>query len=531
MGKARVTSSTSQYDRKSWWILGLAIFIIVCFSLTVPALYLGLVRSGFLGDRVPTGEGALLVGLTGLSVLFCLYMLHQQSQLLQMRRKIHQDEMELEESKGRLAEVTSLFQLGTTLNMDLPLETVSEITVRRVAGSLHCHDVTLFLLQPESRSLSSKASFGLTQRAPEPNVPLGEGAIGWSAGHREPILMRAAEKESRFAQFFDSHPDVGSVLILPVTVERRCVAVIQACRAKTADPFRLEHRDIGQLFADSVAPVLDRAQATLRVQQAAAAAGNAPSPAEESVAGAFRDVFLTSAGTELKSPLTTIVAFSEVLDQNDGKMTPAMRREFSARLRDEAQRMMALVDDVLDLVRLELGRYLLDLHLANVNQIARAALDQIKPMAESKGIALDLDLDGSIPDQHVDPTKLRQAVLHLLRNAVRFAPSRTRVRVISLLDSEGVRVEVRDMGPPVPPEASSAVFELESVGDQFGKRCKAGRGFGLHLTRRFVELHGGQVGAGTSADGGATFWIRLPRGEDLTSLIGSDPFLEEIAKP
>jgi len=528
--KQKTVDGSTLVERKSWWILGLAIFVIVCFGLTVPGLYLGLIRSGFLGDHVPTGQTALLTGLIGLTVLFCLYMLNQQAQLVRMRRKMHQDEMELEESRGRLAEVTSLFQLGTTLHMDLPLETIAEITVRRIASSLHCQDVSLFLVQPETRSLVCKASFGLTQRAVEPDVPFGAGALGWAAGHREPILMRAGEKEARFAAFFESHADAGSVLLLPVTVERRCIAVIQASRSNTAEPFRLEHRDIGQLFADSVAPVVDRAQATQRLKQAEAAAGTAPSPMEESASGAFRDVFLTAVGTELKSPLTTIVAYSEVLDQNEGKMTPAMRREFSARLKDEGARMMALVDDVLDLVRLELGRYLLDLRLANVNQIARSAVESVKPLAETKGVALDLDLDGSIPDQHVDPAKLRQAVLHLLRNAIRFTPGRTRVRLTTLLSNDGVRIEVKDAGPAVPPEASNAVFELESLGEEYGKRCKDGRGFGLHLTRRFVELHGGQVGAGTSTDGGATFWIRLPRGEDLSSLIGSDPFLEEIAK-
>ncbi len=521
--------SQTQYDRRGWWLLGLAILIILSFCVTVPMLYVGLVRSGFLGDRLPaSGEGILLIGLLGLTTLFCLYMIHQQSQLNRLRRKLHQDEMDLEQSRGRLAELTSLFQLGNTLHMDLPLETVSEITVRRVASTLHSHDVSLFLHDAESRTLSCKSSFGLSPRGPEPDVKIGEGPVGWAARHREPILMRADEKEARFAQFFASHPDAGSVLILPVTVEKRCVAVLQACRASKAEPFRLEHRDIGQLFADNVAAVIDRAQAMIRFRQVAATAGTAATQPEAGE-GAFRDAFLTSAATELKSPLTTIVAYGEVLDQNDSKMTPAMRREFSSRLRDEAQRMMGLVDDVLDMVRLELGRYLLELHLGSVNQIARSALEAVKPLADTKGIAIDLDLDSSIPDQHVDPGKLGQSIIHLLRNGVRFSPSRGRVRLVTKLDEEGVLIEVRDAGPPIPPEASQAIFELEDTGDRFGKRCKDGHGVGLHVTRRYVELHGGQVGAGTSGDGGATFWIRLPRGEDLTSILGSDPFLEELA--
>jgi signal transduction histidine kinase len=522
---------SAPYERKSWWLLGLALLIIVALSCTIPSLYLGLIRSGFLGDHVPaSGEAVLLTGLVGLTVLFCLYMIHQQAQLNTLRRKMHYDSMELEQARGRLAELTSLFQLGGTLQMNLPLETVAEITVRRLASSLHSYDATLFLIDADGRRLLPRASFGLTARGLEPEGVVGEGALGWAARAREPLLMRAADHEARFADFFINHPDAGSVLILPVCVEKRCIAVLQVCRASCADPFRIEHRDVGQLFADNVAPVIDRAQAQLRFREAAAAAGTVTPPAEEVASGAFRDVFLTSAANELKSPLTSLVAYTEVFDQNDPAMTPATRREFTSRLYEEAQRMLGLVDDVLDLVRLELGRYLLDVRLGSVNQAVRAARDLVAPFAESRSVAIDLDLEGSVPDQHFDPAKIRQSLVHILRHAIRFSPPRSRVRLRSVVDKEGVLIEVKDMGPTIPAEASEAMFNLESVGDQFGKRCKERQGFGLHLARRFVELHGGRVGAGPAPDGGAVIWMRLPRGEDLSSLLGSAPFMEDFAK-
>ena len=518
----------SQYDRKTWWLLGLSIFMIVGFSITVPTLFVALFKSGYLQDRVPAGFPIMLVGLTGLTAIFCLLMVRQQAQINRIRHRLVVDQMELEQARGRLAELTSLFQLGNTLHMELPLETVLEITVRRLANTLHSHDACVFLFDPEARTLSCRATFGLRGRGAEPDVNYGEGPVGWTARHREAIVMRVGEKGARFAEFFTTHPDAGSVLLLPLVHEKRCVAVLQVCRPAKADPFRIEHRDIGQLFAENIGTVIERAQAMVQFHQTVATA-----PVEAPVvteSGAFRDVFLEAASSELKSPLTTIVAYSEVLDQNDARMTPAMRREFAARLRGEAQRIMTLVDDVLDLVRLELGRYLLDLHLSNVNPISRAALEIVQPLADSRGLTIDVDLDSAIPDQHLDPTKLRQSVVALLRNAVRFSPAKGRIRLRTSLDQEGVLIEIRDQGPPIPPEASSAVFELESIGEGYGRRCKDGHGFGLHLTRRFVELHGGSVGSGPSPDGGATFWIRLPKGEDLSSLLGSAPYVEELAR-
>ena len=529
MPNPQVQMTQSQYDRRTWWLLGLAIFMIGGFTVTVPTLFVALYRSGYLEDRVPAGLPFILIGLIGLTAIFCLLMIHQQSQINRIRHRMVMDQMELEQARGRLAELTSLFQLGNTLQMELPLDTVLEITVRRLASTLHSHDACIYLFDPEARTLSCKATFGLRGHGAEPDAKYGEGPVGWVARHKEGIVMRAGERGSRFADFFATHPDTGSVLVLPLVHEKRCVAVIQVCRPTKADPFRIEHRDIGQLFAENIGAIIDRAQAMVRLRQTAASVST-PSQPTESETSAFRDVFLTAASSELKAPLTTIVAYSEVLDQNDSKMTPAMRREFAGRLRGEAQRIMTLVDDVLDLVRLELGRYLLDLHFSNVNPIARAALETVQPLADTRGLTVDLDIDGAIPDQHLDPTKLKQSILALLRNAVRFSPAKGRIRLRTSLDVEGVLIEIRDQGPPIPPEASSAVFDLESIGESYGRRCKDGHGLGLHLTRRFVELHGGSVGSGPSPEGGAVFWIRLPKGEDLSSLFGSAPYVEELAR-
>src|SRR5688572_4678291 len=521
-----------QFDRRTWSILGLSIFVILAFSATIPSLYMALLRSGFLGDRMPPGGGwMLLVALVGLTSLFCLYMIHQQSAINRLRDRMLHDQMELEQSRGRLAELTSLFQLGNSLHMELPLETILEITVRRVASTLHSHDVSLFLYDPDTKTLAVKGSFGLAPRDPEPEVRLGEGAVGWAARHREPLLMQARERGSRFSEFFVAHPEVGSSLILPIALDTRTLAVIQVCRAARAEPFRLEHRDIGQLFAENVASVLDRACVMDRLRRTTTSLAAAAAPEPAGVPGEFRDSFLGAAGTELKSPLTAIVAYSEVLDSNDRKMTPSMRHEFTGRLRSEAQRLMSLVDDVLDLVRLELGRYLLELRVANVNDVVRAAIEAVRHQADAKSIALETALDQRIPNQHLDPTKVRQSIANVLRNGIRFSPMKGRIRVATWLRDDGVVVEIKDSGPPVSPEEADAVFDLESAAHEECKRCKDGLGFGLHLAKRFVELHGGSVSAGPDATGGgAAFWIRLPRGEDLAQMVGTDPFAEELAR-
>jgi signal transduction histidine kinase len=530
LSREKTSSVQKQADRRTTALFGLVILVLLGFAVTIQTLWVSVVRSGFLGDNAPAGGWMLLVGLVGLTVLFCLYILHQQGEINRFRSRLVTEQMELEQSRGRLAELTSLFQLGNSLHMDLPLDTILEITVRRVASTLHSHDVTLYLHDPAAKTLKVRARFGLTPKDGDAEVKLGDGAVGWVARHREPILMRATDREARYADHFMAHPDAGSALILPVNFENRCVAVLQVHRAVKAEPFRLEHRDVGQLFADNVAGVIDRALMVQALESRAVETKPVAKTEPTSQQPApFQDSFLSSAENELKAPLTTILAYSEVLDQNDKRMTTSMRREFTARVRGEALRLLNLVDDVLDLARLETGRYLLDLRVDNVNKIARAAMDAVRGVASSKQVELELKLDEKIPDQHLDSGKVRQAILHLLQNGIRFSPAKGRVALSTWLGDDYIQIEVRDSGPAVEPEAAPLVFDIESQGEGLSKRVKDGLGFGLHLTKRFVELHGGEVGVSETPSGaGAAFWIRLPRAEGLESVIGRDPFAEAI---
>ena len=121
LSREKTSAAQRQADRKATTLLGLVILVLLGFAFTVQTLWVSVVRSGFLGDNLPAGGWMLLVGLVGLTVLFCLYILHQQTEINRFRSRLMSEQMELEQSRGRLAELTSLFQLGNSLHMDLPL--------------------------------------------------------------------------------------------------------------------------------------------------------------------------------------------------------------------------------------------------------------------------------------------------------------------------------------------------------------------------------------------------------------------------
>jgi len=524
------TQVQSAIESRTWWLIGLSIFLILGLSLTIPLLFLSLVRAGALQGLLPADGGlSLVIGLVGLAALFSLNLIYQQGRIEAMRRRFAQAQIELEQSKSRLAELTSLFQLGNSLDMDLPLQTILDITVRRVASTLHAHEADVFLPSTDQKSLRCASSLG-TRRPPEPDVPFGAGPIGSCARNGEGILLVAGAKGTPSAEFIQGRADTGSLLILPIRSERHCVGVLMIARNASAEPFRIEHRDVAQLFADNLGPVIDRTVASASLRQKAAAVADAPALETAGAAGSFQDTFVDAAGHELKAPLAAILAYADVLDQNDRRMTPAMRSEFVGRLRSDTQRMIEMVDEVLDLVRLELGRYTLDLHLGNLNEAVKEAIAAVRPDAAAKEVAIESSLDETIPAHHIDAAKLRQSAIYLLRNAIRFSPEKGRVAVATKLGDGDVQIVVLDGGPAFDPQGAAAIYELESGARSDPKPARNGEGFGLHLTKRFVELHGGTVGAGVASDGSSMFWIQLPWSRDLTPLVGADPFAQELVR-
>ena len=176
----------SRIESKTWWLIGLSILMILGFSVTIPLLLLSMVKAGILQGVLPSDGGfSVVVGLLGLAAVFSLNLIYQQTQINAMRRRMVQNQVDLEQSKSRFAELTSLFQLGSSLHMELPLQTILEIAVRRVASTLHAHDVDLFLLSRETKSLHCASSFGLTP-ADSPR--------GWREGEAvRRVHRRAAE--------------------------------------------------------------------------------------------------------------------------------------------------------------------------------------------------------------------------------------------------------------------------------------------------------------------------------------------------
>ena len=499
-------------DKRTWSLWVLAFSVILALTASIPILYLPMLQMLGADD-----EGTLWIqngytagiGLAGLVIVFCLYTILKQRELNRIREALVADEAELQDARVRLSEISALFQLSTTLNLHLQLNSILEIIVRRVIATLKAQQSSIMIYNPENGLLETRASYGLeSEFARNAKARVGQGIAGWVAQQQQAIMLGPTAPNQDLGQHYKRNRNITSALSLPLRVGDRCVGVLNVNRINHPEPFRDHHRDMLRLFAEHVGAVIDRAEMVERLSAHAQALESSNLKLAEM--NRMKDVFLSTASHELKTPLTSVIAYSELLQEHGVTLTEEQRGEFLDRLQAEARRLLALIDDILDLSRLETGKLTLRRETLSVNAVVRAAIETARPISTKHGIALDTELDESLAEVEIDEVKTRQVIVNLLTNAIKFSPERQRVTIGTRLDGPFVVVEVRDHGPGVKPEESAHIFELFGQGLRQGDTRTSGLGIGLHLVKRITELHGGHVGVNSTPGQGSTFWVRLP---------------------
>jgi signal transduction histidine kinase len=230
---------------------------------------------------------------------------------------------------------------------------------------------------------------------------------------------------------------------------------------------------------------------------------------ELETASRHKSDFLATMSHELRTPLNAIIGFSEVLHE---QMFGELNERQVAYVRDvlEAGRhLLSLINDVLDLAKIEAGRMELDLSEVAVPDVLRSAVSMYSERASRNGIALGLTTEPAEIEITADERRLRQIVFNLLSNAVKFTPADGRVDVSAQLDAGVVEIAVADTGPGIAAADRETIFEeFEQASD--GKQEEEGTGLGLPLSRKLVELHGGRLWVESEIGRGSTFRFTLP---------------------
>lgn len=240
-------------------------------------------------------------------------------------------------------------------------------------------------------------------------------------------------------------------------------------------------------------------------------ADQARSAAEESVRAKSRFVAVVS--HEIRAPLTAIIGFTELLS-GDPALTEWQRKRIGF-IRQAGVALLAVVNDVLDLSALEVGKLRLHEDRLSVPELIQSAIMIVEQSAESKGLSLSTDVDRHLPETYLgDFQRLRQILINLLSNAVKFT-SAGWVQVSAILRAElpgedRVRFVVRDSGCGIAPDKQGILFQSFGQVSSGSMGSPGGTGLGLWISKRLVEFLGGEIGFASKPEEGSTFWFEVP---------------------
>ena len=282
--------------------------------------------------------------------------------------------------------------------------------------------------------------------------------------------------------------------------ERTPIGVVVLTR-RAERPFTDKQIELVTTFADQAVIAIENVRLFREIEHKSA---------QLEVANKHKSEFLANMSHELRTPLNAIIGFSEVLlDKMFGEVNEK-QFDYLKDIHESGRHLLSLINDILDLSKIEAGRMELELSSFHLPTAISNAMTLVRERAQRHGIRLGSELDPALGELCADERKVKQILVNLLSNAVKFTPDGGQVHVSAARVDSRVEVSVRDTGIGIAPEDQAVVFEeFKQVGRDALRRAE-GTGLGLTLTKKLVELHGGEIRLESVPGKGSTFSFTLP---------------------
>jgi len=417
---------------------------------------------------------------------------------------------ELERRTGELMRsverLTALGEVGRAVSSTLDIETVLNTIVSRASQLAVADGGAIYEYDEATDQFHVRATHNFDREVVEASraMPLrkGEGLMGRAAELHEALQTPDIAVPGAYqSQLRDVLISAGyrALLSVPLLREDQVIGNLTLAR-KAPGEFPGEIVELLKTFATQSALALQNARLFREI---------ADKSRQLEVASRHKSEFLANMSHELRTPLNAIIGFSEVLSE---RMFGELNDKQAEYLRDiyaSGQHLLSLINDILDLSKIEAGRMELELTDFSLPAAIDNALTLVRERAARRGVALRMTVDERVGDVRGDERKIRQVVLNLLSNAIKFTPEGGRIDVGAAAVDGAVEVSVRDTGVGIALEDQEAVFEeFRQVGASAAKQ--EGTGLGLALCRKFIELHGGTIWVTSAVGAGSTFTFRLP---------------------
>lgn len=416
---------------------------------------------------------------------------------------------ELQEQSRELArsieEMEVLREVGQAINSTLDLQTVLTTIVAHAvqlsgvdAGMIHEYDedAECFIVRA-THGMGPELIEGLLANP----IRLGEGAAGRSALIREPVAFADVEEgayEPRLRKLI-VQSGFKAVLNVPLLRGDQVYGGLAVCR-KEAGEFAPQTIDLLRTFAT---------QSVLAIQNARQFHELEEKGHQLEVASRHKSQFLANMSHELRTPLNAILGYTELIMDNIYGEVPEKIREPLRRLDKNGRHLLGLINDVLDLSKIEAGLLTLSLKDYSVREVVQSVVAALDSLATEKHLALKVKLPSDLPRAKGDDRRIAQVLLNLAGNAIKFTEA-GEIRIEASSSQDTLMVSVADTGPGISETDQARIFEEFQQGEGSSTRRKGGTGLGLSIARRIVELHGGRIWVESKPGHGSTFKFTLP---------------------
>jgi signal transduction histidine kinase len=417
-----------------------------------------------------------------------------------LEQKVETRTRELAQS---VAELRALGEVSQAVNSTLDLEAVLNTIVAKAVQLSETEAGTIYVFNEGTDQFELRASYGMTPELIE-NIKQHQigsiDVIAQAAEKRIPMQIPDLRNEPS-TPVHDLILNAGyrALLVVPLVGAEETVGALVVRRTQPGE-FGRQSIDLLQTFA---------AQSVLAIQNARLFHEIEAKSQELAVASQHKSQFLANMSHELRTPLNAILGYTElILDDIYGEV-PSKMRGVLDRVQSNGKHLLGLINDVLDLSKIEAGQLTLSLGDYSIKQVVHNVFAAVESLAHAKQLALKVDLPKDLPTARGDERRLTQVLLNLVGNAIKFT-DQGEVAIRASASNGAYTLSVCDTGPGISSADQAKIFEEFQQADSSATKKKGGTGLGLSIARKIIEMHGGRIWVESDVGHGATFSFTVP---------------------
>jgi signal transduction histidine kinase len=430
-------------------------------------------------------------------------------------------------SQQQLQRLASLTNIGKTISLRFTTDQLLVVIYTECKKIVDCTLFTIALLDESTNELSFELDVREDVFLAKDRIPVGEGLNSWVVQHHQALLIGSVADEQRYGvkAIQDTKP-TESWLGVPMIARDRVIGVISV-ESFRKNAFAQDDMILLTAIANQAAVAIENAHLykdleglTYALEQRVMERTNELRETNLRLMAADRskNQFLANMSHELRTPLNSIIGFSSVLLESTRALIAPRLYKFLENIYTAGNHLLELINDILDLSKIEAGKMELRADLFDLRETIAAVERVMKGFASEANVHIMAAIDPEVPKVRLDEGRLKQILFNLLSNAVKFSPQGGPVRISvghvdkesSPINIEAVRIDVSDQGIGIPADELQRIFH-EFYQTEEGRRARrGGTGLGLSLTRNFVELHHGTIEVRSTPGQGSCFTLYLP---------------------